>query len=120
MSEESNRIALQEYLDALQVVARYHRQLMDESKTKRQLTGMSVTDFLRSESLESNITIRLEHILVEYRKYFDDCNINDVIKSDFLKIRNAGEKSWSEFERARLDYTNRIDRNFNSGSLSGL
>jgi hypothetical protein len=99
MSEESNRITLQEYLNALQVVEHYHKQLMDESKIiKRRLMGLSITDFLRSDT---NTGIRVEHILIEYRSSFGDCDIDDVIKGNFLKIRNAGGKSWSEFVTAR-------------------
>lgn len=107
MEREGNKISINEYLASLQIVKQYHTQLMEESEVIiMRLSGVSITAFLKSET---KISTRLYNLLLEYRATFYDCAIGSINRSSFLRLRSAGEKSWDEFLRARLEYMQKID-----------
>ena len=82
-------ISREEYLNALELIDKYHNQLNPPNKVK-----------IKDWDKLPHCSIRLQNILLEYydrkleRKieYIDDTNRNN-----FLTQRNAGKASWNEF-----------------------
>jgi len=57
-----------------------------------------ITDFLNTTPY---LSTRLQKNLAEYHNIYGNCPIKDVIKYNFMRVRDAGKKSWDEFENAR-------------------
>ena len=105
---EDKRITMDEYIEALHIVERYHNQLMDESEfVTVKLSGLAITDFL---SDMPNVSTRLHNVLIAYVNTFDNCAVSEVMQGSFMRLRNAGKKLWEEFLRARVDYIQQKER----------
>jgi hypothetical protein len=98
-----DKISKEEYLKGLDIVERYHRQMLENMVLSMDVpaVGARISDFL---SEESDISIRLHSCLVEYIKAAGDIFVERVRKKEFMKIRNAGKKSWDEFNAKRELY----------------
>ena len=57
-----------------------------------------ITDFLNTTP---NLSTRLQNVLAEYHNIYGNIFIKDVVKRNFLRVRDGGNKSWEELEKAR-------------------
>ena len=121
------KITKEEYLEALKIVENYHNQIIKEDvKVKKIIDDKSKTTLknwnklnLASERLKNTLKALMEEQkVIDYENHYWDSNgnwvidgpkykidppifyyIEDVKKRDFLRIRNAGKKTWEEFEK---------------------
>jgi hypothetical protein len=99
---KKNKISMQEYLEALKTVETYHCQLREESAKATDLQEkMLMLDVLLKEV---DMPVRLQKIVNEYINTFGNTSMQNVNVYNFLKIRNAGKKSWADFEQIREEY----------------
>ena len=97
------KVSKEDYLRALAIVEGYHRQMLENMVLSLDApeVGARISDFL---SEESDISIRLHSCLVVYKEAVGDVFVERVRKKDFMKIRNAGKKTWDEFNAKREIY----------------
>ena len=84
-------ITRKDYIEALDVVEAYHKQLLDLSPLRK--TKIKDWDKLKEGSGRLHKTLIGMDSGIEY--------IEDFTSSTFLKHRNAGKKSWAEFKELR-------------------
>lgn len=103
MAKSENKITKEEYLKALQIVESYHNQIFHDANLIRQspIIQTTLNEFLQNSK---DIPGLVESALTEYLKVFGDLSLQSVKRSDFLKLRNAGKKSWGKFEELREEY----------------
>jgi len=79
-------ITKQEYLTALKVIRNYRKQ-KGRTPTKQWL------------SEHPGITVRLMQLLAVSSNYLEYQFIEDFTEEKFFKLRNAGKRSWDEFNK---------------------
>ena len=92
----------EECLKALEVIEKYHQQAIKE--VNKEENNKNKTDIrIWFSALKSKPSTRLRKLLLEYPhtktppfEYVEDINV-----TDFLRLRNAGIKTWKEFEDLR-------------------
>ncbi len=93
-----NEISRPEYLEALEVIDHYHLQ---EDNIER--INQSGKTLIREWVASHSCSIRLVNALHNYLEYYPVKYIEDVSMRSFLKVRNAGGKSWVEYLHLRED-----------------
>lgn len=80
----------------------YWREVKQEL-LKIKATQMTVRDWVYKATEKRLISVRLFNILMIGWGRYEDCIeiISDITKDEFLSIRNAGEKTWNEFNKLR-------------------
>jgi hypothetical protein len=78
---------------------------MNDSPFVEKLSGPSLWDFIKSEP---DISTRLENVLVQYIDAFKNCDLTNVLKTNFRQLRNAGNMTWDEFVQARTAYMEKV------------
>lgn len=103
MTKTDNKITREEYLKALDIVESYHEQIFHEANIIRQspIVQTKLSDFIQHCNDMPGL---LCSALNEYLRVWGDLPLKLVMKSDFLKLRNAGKKSWNKFEELRENY----------------
>jgi uncharacterized protein with gpF-like domain len=71
-----------------------------KSDVRQSYSGIKLSEFLDN----SDITAKMYNILVQYMTQFGDVVLQSVLKGNFLKIRNAGKESWTQFNDVRQSY----------------
>ena len=91
-------ITREEYLNALELIDNYHRQLnlLEEAKNRKKT---EIKDWINS--LKTPISTKLSNILLDAFR-FSEGNppfkyVEDVTKLEFMRLRQAGKESWAEF-----------------------
>jgi hypothetical protein len=99
-----NTITREEYLEALEIVDKYNRQLV-EFDTLDIKNRETVDDFLFKNSMKFK-TNRVYNILTceNYNKDRHFVYMDQVDRVSFMKSRNAGKKSWDELQSVINDY----------------
>lgn len=99
-------ITKDEYLKALAIVETYHNQIFRYANFVRQssIIQPSLIDFLQNCK---NLPAYIERILAEYIRIYGDIPLNNVVKAEFIRFRNAGKKSWMLFNELRNEYISR-------------
>ena len=98
-----NEITKEEYLKALDIVEAYKKVHPEENQViQSPVLEIRLLDFLQNCTY---IPKRVENILSEYFQTFGNSSLDSVRKQDFLKLRNAGMKSWNEFVEIRNEYS---------------
>ena len=91
-------ITRKDYNEALDVVEAYHKQLFTCSDSLRDYGKTKILDWDKLKECST----RLYNVLTEMSQpHYEIEYIEDFTSSTFLKHRNAGKKSWMEFERLR-------------------
>ncbi len=107
------KLSPEEYRSALDIVERYHKQIMEESRlvntAAQSKDGISISDFIESY-VSPHLKGRMESILDEYMHNYGDFNVVEISMKNFQRLRNAGKKMWTEFETARDLYTKEIGK----------
>lgn len=93
-------ITRQEYLNALEIIDKYHRQnILIENESKK----TEIRDWLNS--LDKAPSTTLFNILLNTNGYGDGNPpfkyVEDVTQREFLRLRQAGKQSWLEFYELR-------------------
>lgn len=89
-------ITEREYLDAIKIINEYTEQVKKQTEEVLKRTGITKTPkqlHLDWDTYFPTMEVRLWNIL---RSAFRDKRICDITKKEFLSIRTAGMKSWSE------------------------
>jgi len=96
----NKKIKKEDYLKALDIVTEYHKQIINESEIIKLNSNNNITIkyFLKNSDTDNK---RLLYILDEYRSFYGDVLLDDVLKFNFLRLRNAGEKAWCDFLSAK-------------------
>lgn len=89
-------ITREEYNKALDVVIAFQEQIFNNFRNAKKT---DIIEFVR----KSDISTRTSNSLLEVKKMGFDF-IEDVNERYFLKARNAGIKSWAEFDKIRNEY----------------
>jgi hypothetical protein len=45
---------------------------------------------------------------MEYTQAFENCDLSNVLKTNFRQLRNAGNMTWEEFVQARTAYMEKV------------
>ena len=97
--KKNKMITREEYNKALDIVEAYHKQLFIDSVSDN-LMNLANTPVLRWDKFHKCST-RLRSALKEAdhynTKYGWNYFIETIDRDSFMKIRNAGEKTWAEF-----------------------
>jgi len=88
------RITEKEYLDAIKIVQEYNEQIKFETEKTLQPICLKTPREIGRYNLGNYFSARISSILINV---FENCRICDIKKDDFLAVRNAGKKSWEEF-----------------------
>ena len=93
-------ITRNEYLKALDLIDLYHQQIKLSVSNNENYGKTLIIDWYNA--LEKKTSGRLYHLII-HNPWFLDQNgtpfkyVEDVNKREFMKLRNAGIKSWNEF-----------------------
>ncbi len=95
-------VTREEYIAALDVVEAYHRQLNVAVGMAEAHRRVSLLTFLK----EVTVSPRLEKALSYFKLRNDGTPacLDEILKTDFLRIRNAGLGLWDEFVEKRDSY----------------
>jgi len=89
-------VTRKEYNRALDVVEAYHKQLFIQSFATN-LTNLRKTEWTKWDKLYTECSSRLRMIILRNPGYY----LEDMIEFDFLRLTNAGKKTWAEFKKLR-------------------
>lgn len=96
-------ITREDYLNALELIDKYHQQLKAPDFVHANLSNKTEIESWIN-SLEYEPSVRLSNVLLNPQRGEDEKPfkyVEDVNKKEFLRLRNAGKKTWSEFEDLR-------------------
>lgn len=102
---ETKKITEQEYLNAIQIIKQYSKQLQNYNNEVQIVNRNLIKISELTESDRSIIPCRLYNVL---KFNFCDIRLCDITKDEFLKARNSGKGSWNDL----CDLTNKIDLKF--------
>jgi len=88
------KITREEYNKALDIVEQYHQQLVLK---KADIILFEQKDWTYWEKLNTECSIRLKNIILSNPHF----NLEDMHERLFLRLRNAGRKTWTEFIELR-------------------
>ena len=88
------KITREEYNKALDIVEQYHQQLVLK---KADMILFEQKDWTYWEKLNTECSIRLKNIILSNPHF----NLEDMNERLFLRLRNAGRKTWREFIELR-------------------
>ena len=88
------KITREEYNKALDIVEQYHQQLVLK---KADMILFEQKDWTYWEKLNTECSIRLKNIILSNPHF----NLEDRNERLFLRLRNAGRKTWREFIELR-------------------
>jgi len=88
------KITREEYNKALDIVEQYHQQLVLK---KADIILFEQKDWTYWEKLNTECSIRLKNIILSN----PHLNLEDMNERLFLRLRNAGRKTWTEFIKLR-------------------
>ncbi len=97
------KISKEVYLNALEIVETYHKQILYESNIVKQFLKL---DIKLSYFLENynHIPRKISNILHKYINLYGDTTLESVARSHFLRLRNAGKMSWNKFINLKTEY----------------
>jgi hypothetical protein len=112
METNNEMITREQYLEALELIDNYHRQV-DKQQTEQEVVETQIEPKVEKTTIEEwvkrnlgVISARLKNSLLQ--EYCDnrECNlppiyIEDIDKNKFLSFRNLGVKTWIEFSELR-------------------
>ena len=96
-------ITREDYLNALELIDKYHQQLKAPDFVHANLSNKTEIESWIN-SLEYEPSARLSNALLEVQRYASQKPfryVEDVNKKEFMRLRNVGKKTWSEFEDLR-------------------
>ena len=88
------KITREEYNKALDIVEQYHQQLVLK---KADIILSEEKNWTYWDKLNTECSIRLKNIILSN----PHLNVEDMNETLFLKLRNAGRKTWHEFIELR-------------------
>jgi hypothetical protein len=94
-------ITRRKYVEALDLIDDYHKQLYEEVNSHR----IKIKHFKDSPKVKKLISSKLEKSLDVLWYQTNWIYIDEVYKKDFIQIRGFGEKMWDEFEQIRTKIT---------------
>ncbi len=92
-------ITREDYLNAIELIDKYHQQLKEQDFVNNNLSNKTKIESWIN-SLEYKLSVRLSNVLLKSQWGEDEKPfkyIEDVNKKEFMRLRNAGKKTWSEF-----------------------
>lgn len=113
---EEQIIKKEEYIEALDIVCKYHQQLKTDIQNAENAERVKITLFINA--IKGKSTTRLLSCLTAIngseeqtdwkgRKYMTGYDyLDELSDSNFLKIRNAGKKSLAEFKELKKRFYN--------------
>jgi hypothetical protein len=96
-------ITREDYLNALELVDQYHQQLKASDTIDIPISNKTEIESWIN-SLEYEPSVRLCNALLDCQRYADEKPfkyVEDVNKKEFMRLKNVGIKTWSEFEDLR-------------------
>jgi hypothetical protein len=86
----------------MEVVEKYHTQLLAAISTAERVSGVTVRDFLRDVEISCRLRKALSYYL-EFGLERQVC-VEEIDKDMLAKYRNAGRLTWEEFSKKREKY----------------
>ncbi len=100
----SEIVTEQEYLQAIEVVYRYHRQVECVINKINSVTKVTLRDFLD----KARISTRLYRIIVN--SFNLDWSIEKIDRDMIMRQRGGGRKTWEEFVAARAPFISELQK----------